>query len=55
MNDGSNLILFLATQLLLPADLGYAYCRSKGSATQSSQAGGMAMGFLARRFENPGK
>ncbi|WP_131193053.1 hypothetical protein [Phytopseudomonas daroniae] len=41
MNDSSNLILFLATQFLLPIGLGYAYCRSKGIATQSWRAGGI--------------
>ncbi|MGE8361286.1 hypothetical protein [Pseudomonas sp.] len=101
MNDASHLIIFLATQLLLPVGLGYAYCRSKGIPSQSWQAGGIylialsaamlffigllgmpthvknvgfvtnrpmgltlgaigifagiVMGFLARRFENPGK
>lgn len=101
MNDASNLIIFLATQLLLPVGLGYAYCRSKGIVTQSWLAGGIylialsaamlffigllgmpthvknvgfvtnrpmgltlgaigifagiVMGFLARRFESPGK
>ena len=101
MNDASNLIIFLATQFLLPVGLGYLYCRSKGIPTQSWQAGGVyllalsaamlffigllgmpthvknvgfvtnrpmgltlgaigifagiVMGFLARRFESPGK
>lgn len=41
MNDSSNLIIFLATQLLLPFGLGYLYCRSKGIPTQSWQAGGI--------------
>lgn len=41
MNDSSNLIIFLATQLLLPFGLGYLYCRNKGIPTQSWQAGGI--------------
>ena len=41
MNDSSNLIIFLATQLLLPFGLGYLYCRSQGIPTQSWQAGGI--------------
>lgn len=41
MNDSGNLILFLATQFLLPLGIAYAYCRSKGIATQSWQAGGI--------------
>lgn len=41
MNDGSNLIIFLGTQLLLPFGQGYLYCRSKGIPTQSWQAGGI--------------
>ncbi len=41
MNDSSNLILFLATQFLLPLGIAYAYCRSKGIPTQSWRAGGI--------------
>ena len=41
MNDSSSLILFLATQFLLPLGIAYAYCRSKGIATQSWRAGGI--------------
>lgn len=41
MNDTSNLIIFLATQLVLPVGLGYVYCRSKGIPSQSWQAGGI--------------
>lgn len=37
----SNLIFFLATQLLLPFGLGYLYCRRKGIPTDSWQAGGV--------------
>lgn len=39
MSDSSYLILFLATQLLLPFGLGYCYCRSKGIPSNSWQAG----------------
>ena len=41
MNDSSNLILFLATQFLLPLGIVYVYCRSKGIPTQSWRAGGI--------------
>ena len=41
MSDSSHLILFLATQLLLPFGLGYLYCRSKGIATDSWRACGI--------------
>lgn len=41
MNDSSNFILFLITQLLLPLGLGYLYCRRKGIPSDSWQAGGI--------------
>lgn len=41
MNDSSNLIIFLLTQLLLPFALGYLYCRRKGIPTDSWRAGGI--------------
>ncbi|MDD0842833.1 hypothetical protein [Pseudomonas sp. Gutcm_11s] len=41
MSDSSNLILFLATQLVLPFGLGYLYCRRKGIPSDSWQAGGI--------------
>ena len=47
MNDGSNLILFLATQLVLPLGLTYAYCRSKGVPTQSWRAGAVLLVALS--------
>lgn len=39
MNDGSNLILFFVTQLVLPLGLAHVYCRCKGIPARSWQAG----------------
>ena len=47
MSDSSHLILFLATQLLLPFGLGYLYCRRKGIPSGSWQAVGIHLVALS--------
>lgn len=47
MSDSSHLILFLATQFLLPFGLGHLYCRSQGIPSNSWQAGGIHLVALS--------